>query len=137
MPRNVARGSRLRHVSAEGTSRGSACWSRFAWRRWVAVAGLACALVAGCDAAPRAGHEALLDEYQRITDQATRIIQASPQPDAAEVAQIKKLAEQVMNVTQRKLMLVNPPTAEQMARYDALAARFQAVMHAACPTCPK
>jgi len=119
--------------------------ARYRFCSWTAV-GLACLLAAGCldessaPAGSRTGHEALLAEYQGIANQASAIIRAHPddaKTDPAVVAEIKRLAERVMDLTHRKLSLAEVPTAEQIQRYDGISAQFQASLHAACPTCPK
>lgn len=109
--------------------------------RWMTGLCLVCAVTIGCSSGserlPGSGHEALLREYQSIADQGLALVTANPPTDPAVVANVKKLAQKVMDLTHRKLTVSQPPTPEQAARYAAVSATFQKVLKAACPNCPK
>lgn len=112
---------------------------------------LICAMTVGCSTATSSAtvsHEALLKEYQAITDRATELVRAGNVRDPSVGQELKQLAERAMDVTHKKLSVQQLPTLEQSQRYQALATRFREVLNVAsgmfnaapevdCPTCPK
>ena len=116
--------------------------NRYMTRRLAGVC-LCCAVVVGCSASNDKSsfssyndHDALLGEYRKIADRANALVKSKSSADPAVAKEMHVLAEKVVALTHRKLVLVKQPTLQQAQQYDALAASFQAALHAVCPTCP-
>jgi DNA-binding protein H-NS len=78
-----------------------------------------------------------LNEYQRIADRAAALLEAKPATDPSVVSEIKKLAEKAVDLRHKQLTVSKQATPQQIERYEAISAKFQAALHAVCPTCPK
>ncbi len=81
-------------------------------------------------------HDALLAEYEKIADRAGALAGTASSSDASAVAEMDSLKKKVADLMYQKLNLFKQETLEQAQRYDAVSAKFQAAIHAFCPTCP-
>jgi len=111
--------------------------------RWLAAACLCCVVIAGCSAsADKASyssysdHDAVLAEYRRIAARANALVKSKSSADPAVSKEMHDLAEKMVGLKHRKLMLVKQPSLQQAQEYDSLDASFQTALHAVCPTCP-
>jgi hypothetical protein len=103
---------------------------------WAAAVCFACIVTIGCSSSARREHDVLLDEYQRIADRAVALVRTNKPTDPSVVAEVTKLAEKAVAVRHKMLTLQRQPTPQQVQRCEAIATKFQAALHAACPKCP-